>query len=187
MLFEVLDLAVASPATVSRCGMVYLDEYVVGYDAIVQKECSAELKDYLAEDIITHLQAQIMLTFKKSMANFRKRTKQLIQVGEVQLAVTIVRIIKMVIVYFNGVLKSPLKDELNKKHLEKIYLWTFVWALGATVTSESSDNFEKIVAETFPVDSLPRGSALDYVLQMTKTEGKLEIEYEAWDDKIPQF
>lgn len=35
MLFEVMDLAVASPATVSRCGMVYLDEDVVGYKAIV--------------------------------------------------------------------------------------------------------------------------------------------------------
>lgn len=31
MLFEVLDLAVASPATVSRCGMVYIDEVVVGF------------------------------------------------------------------------------------------------------------------------------------------------------------
>ena len=31
MLFEVLDLAVASPATVSRCGMVFIDEQVVGY------------------------------------------------------------------------------------------------------------------------------------------------------------
>jgi dynein heavy chain len=35
MLFEVQDLAVASPATVSRCGMVYLDEKVVGYAAIL--------------------------------------------------------------------------------------------------------------------------------------------------------
>lgn len=31
MLFEVMDLAVASPATVSRCGMVFVDEEVVGY------------------------------------------------------------------------------------------------------------------------------------------------------------
>ena len=36
MLFEVLDLAVASPATVSRCGMVYVDESVVGWEAIVK-------------------------------------------------------------------------------------------------------------------------------------------------------
>ena len=35
MLFEVQDLSVASPATVSRCGMVYIDEAVVGYKPIV--------------------------------------------------------------------------------------------------------------------------------------------------------
>jgi dynein heavy chain len=50
MLFEVLDLAVASPATVSRCGMVYIDQDVVGFEAIVQSFFKNELTTLLPKD-----------------------------------------------------------------------------------------------------------------------------------------
>lgn len=36
MMFEVEDLAVASPATVSRCGMVFLETQSLGFEALIQ-------------------------------------------------------------------------------------------------------------------------------------------------------
>jgi dynein heavy chain len=41
MMFEVEDLAVASPATVSRCGMVFLETQSLGWNVLIQSYCQS--------------------------------------------------------------------------------------------------------------------------------------------------
>ena len=132
MLFEVLDLAVASPATVSRCGMVYLDDSVVGYSAIVKTEAQIQLGPLLANDIIEHFFLQFNMAFSKVK---KYPLQQLIPASEVQMGVNLVRVIRMVILHYNKLLGCELKDELTKKNIEKIFLWAFAWSVGATMNS----------------------------------------------------
>ena len=76
MLFEVLDLAVASPATVSRCGMVYIDEDVVGYRAIVQTYFKNNIDDLIPkpEDRET-IKNNLLLFLKKMLVSLKKTMK----------------------------------------------------------------------------------------------------------------
>lgn len=52
MMFEVQDLAVASPATVSRCGMVYLEPSILGLMPFVEcwlRQLPSPVFNYRAE------------------------------------------------------------------------------------------------------------------------------------------
>ncbi|KAL3319655.1 Dynein heavy chain 6, axonemal [Cichlidogyrus casuarinus] len=67
MLFEVQDLAVASPATVSRCGMVYVDPEELGWMPYVKTWMSG-LSAKLSETVVTF----IMNMFEQYMEPFLK-------------------------------------------------------------------------------------------------------------------
>jgi dynein heavy chain len=52
MMFEVNDLKVASPATVSRCGMVYLEPVHLGWEVLV-RTWHEKMADIILEPYLT--------------------------------------------------------------------------------------------------------------------------------------
>ena len=59
MMFEVEDLAVASPATVSRCGMVYMEPYALGLQPLI-------------DSYLTKIPQNIQIKRKHIVDNLRK-------------------------------------------------------------------------------------------------------------------
>lgn len=55
MIFEVQDLLVASPATVSRCGMVYVEPSQMGWKPLRDSWMASELPSALTEAHRTHV------------------------------------------------------------------------------------------------------------------------------------
>jgi len=82
MMFEVEDLQVASPATVSRCGMVYMEPASLGYDALIQswikvrflKDLDSNLKG-LAEEML----ALVSKFLENSLGFLRKHCKEILE------------------------------------------------------------------------------------------------------------
>lgn len=73
MLFEVQDLSQASPATVSRCGMVYVDSnelkwmpYVVTWakSLLTKSYISDEVYEVLLDTFKTYVEAGLEFTFR---------------------------------------------------------------------------------------------------------------------------
>ena len=49
MMFEVEDLVYASPATVSRCGMVYLEAKNLGWETLIQSYIKEKLPETMQQ------------------------------------------------------------------------------------------------------------------------------------------
>ena len=98
MMFEVQDLAVASPATVSRCGMVYLEPSILGLSPFVR----CWLKK-LPEAILPHKEKLEILFHKfmePSIKFLRKNLKEIVPTNNGNLTFSLLKLLDCFFVPF---------------------------------------------------------------------------------------
>ena len=147
LLFETEDLAVASPATVSRCGMVYCDYLDLGWQSHIdswiaskkQKELQEELKNLIAKYI------KPILGFK------RLNCRELVPIAELNGIKSMCHLFDAYGTKENGIDAGG--EEFFGRMCEMWFLFCVIWSIGASVDEDGRKKLDAFIRElegTFP-------------------------------------
>ncbi|XP_076145705.1 dynein axonemal heavy chain 2 [Alosa pseudoharengus] len=146
LLFEVEDLAVASPATVSRCGMVYNDYSDLGWKPYVRSWMDKRKKTE-----VEHLQRLFDAYIENTLLFRKSHCKELVAITELNGVMSLCRLYDTLATPQNGV--NPQDSEHYGRMVELWFLFSLIWSLCASVDEDGRkkiDNFLREMDGTFP-------------------------------------
>uniref|UniRef100_A0A7M4FAQ3 Dynein axonemal heavy chain 6 n=1 Tax=Crocodylus porosus TaxID=8502 RepID=A0A7M4FAQ3_CROPO len=147
MMFEVQDLKVASPATVSRCGMVYIDPEELKWIPYV-KTWIATLANKLNEDTKEYLFNLFCRYVEDTLKFVNKKCSQAIPQVDISKVSTLCCLLESLLFGKGG---PDLKMEQLK--LNTIVCQTFVfcllWSVGGNLTENNWDAFDTFLRQEF--------------------------------------
>ena len=201
MMFEVEDLAVASPATVSRCGMIFMEPTSLGLDTLVNSWIEYEIPD-AAKPHGSRLQELFGIYFEPlSGAIFflRRQLKEPVPTVDNNLISSTMRILNCYLKKYTWTdgddpMPKELLDQLAAT-IEPLFYFALVWSVGCVTDSTGRDKFDQWLREKmadneaqlpFPED----GSIYDYML----LEGEAAVDtpgtppyWTGWLDTVPVY
>ncbi|KAL0246019.1 hypothetical protein GEMRC1_007235 [Eukaryota sp. GEM-RC1] len=197
MVFEVEDLSVASPATISRCGMVYVDPIDIGWKPLA----TSWLDKQFPESSLHKCKEQV----RELMTNFMDKVidyaydngKFYIRVVPQTMVNSFCNLFSSLFSEESGVkvFFSPSEDETESEEaqreahatyvhdiIELIFSFALVWSIGAILTEDVRPDFDSflrdLLKDKFPVTS---GSVFDYFINLKTAELHL------WEEKVDDY
>lgn len=169
MMFEVEDLISASPATVSRCGMILMEPYQLGWKSLIKKFLQFEMR---AEFQV--FQEIFMFNLKwfyaSCLSYLKKYCKLPLQINDLKLVSNSLEVIKILLreyEEFHSLANFP-KEFENK--ISDLCLYSVIWGMGGVLEQNYRKNFNDFVFQLiFYVD--------------VKTNLDLDIELKKWEPR----
>ncbi|XP_038615472.1 dynein heavy chain 6, axonemal [Tachyglossus aculeatus] len=183
MVFEVQDLKVASPATVSRCGMVYVDPdelkwfpYVQTWMMNISTKLNEETKLYLLDLFSNYVDDGLKFVNKKC-------TQAIPQV-DISKVTTLCCLLESLIFGKGG---PDLKMEQTRLNgiLCQTFIFCYLWSLGGNLTENHWDAFDSFIRRRFddnPEAKLPSSGDL-WSVRIDFDRKRLD----PWERIIPSF
>ncbi|KAJ3359844.1 Dynein heavy chain 7, axonemal [Allomyces javanicus] len=182
--FEVRDLAVASPATVSRCGMVFLEPERLGWQPLVDSWYNT--LPFLAPEEMAELKELIVKHVADSIKFVRRECKELAASQDIPVVNSLVQFIDA---QFDPLRKQEsgsssslacLSSDDRITYLRSVCYLSLVWSIGGLLDSASQIKFDAYLRQSAP-GVFPTGQTVyDYVYGMTPGQ------WQTWMDRFQQ-
>ena len=179
LLFEVEDLAVASPATVSRAGMIYIDGASMGYMPYVQSWIERRFADN-AEDATFH--KDLFQKYVHKIIAFKEvNCHEPVPVNDFNAVKSLIDIYDALATEANGVVRTE-GESASKFYAisEKWFVFSMIWSVMAAVDEAGRtilDQYLREIEAQFP----PMQTVYDFFVDPKKGD------FELWETKIPNW
>ena len=148
MMFEVQDLAVASPATVSRCGMVYIDPAELGFMPYVRTWAKKHLERKVRPETYEYI-LQLFERYVQNGINFvKKKCQEMIPAVELSKATTICKLMESLLLQKDGPDLKLEESRLNPM-ICTTFAFCYLWAVGGNISENNWDAFEAFIRGQF--------------------------------------
>lgn len=145
MVFEVQDLAQASPATVSRCGMVYVDPGELSWLPLVQSWRATISPAQMGRELLDFLVSLYGEYLEKTLQFGRRHCAYAIH----QVEVSKVRMMCDLLSALTGEIMNlvRLEKETAQRVICKLFVWSMLWSVGGNFQEASRVKLEQFVRE----------------------------------------
>ncbi|XP_019944293.2 dynein axonemal heavy chain 12 [Paralichthys olivaceus] len=191
LIFEAMDLSQASPATVSRCGMIYMEPSQLGWEPLVISWMNS-LPDALQRPDNRSLLLELFhWLLPPALRTLRKNCREVVSTRDSNTVVSLCRLFEML-------LTEPVKTDPGDKNIcvwiMAAFAFSLVWSVGGSCDADSRETFSEFFRATvsgkteFPVPASvgkwqcpmdDKGQVYDYFYEF-KGKGR----WVHWNDAI---
>jgi dynein heavy chain len=185
MVFEVQDLAVASPATVSRCGMVYVDPGELRWKPFIETWLYHDFPGKMTDATKAYVIELFDKFIDPGLKFIKKNCIHAIDQVDINCVVTLSKLFQSLLCDQKN--KVDWSSDATKLHplICTTFLFCYLWSLGGNLIQTSMESFETFVRDIFSEthDVKIPGSGDLYSYYVDFESRRLEL----WEKIIPKF
>ena len=149
LIFEPADLEQASPATVSRCGMIYLEPHQMGWKPFKDSYMQHELPKNLTQEQRDMVNDLFDWLIQPCLDYIRHECRMLVQTSQIHLVYSLMRLFSCLM---DEIKASGIDDDETEHEkltnqqitlwLQGLFLFSLVWSVGGTLSGDSRKKFD---------------------------------------------